>query len=55
MGIGKKLMSFIEKYAQKRECYFTMLVSAYRRKEAHKFYEAIGYNNDVVKGYKKYL
>lgn len=55
MGIGKTLMSFIEDFARKNDCYFTMLVSAFRRKDAHKFYESIGYNNDVVKGFKKYL
>lgn len=55
MGIGKALMSFIEEYGRMRNCYFTMLVSAFRRKDAHKFYESIGYANDVVKGYKKYL
>lgn len=55
MGIGKKLVIFIEEFARQRNCYFTMLVSAYKRKEAHKFYESIGYANDVVKGFKKYL
>lgn len=54
-GIGKVLMRFIENFARKKDCYFTMLVSAFRRKDAHKFYESIGYNNDVVKGFKKYL
>jgi len=55
LGIGKKLMTFTEEYAIERNCYFTMLVSAYKRKEAHKFYESIGYGEDVVKGFKKYL
>ncbi|ADK16545.1 MULTISPECIES: GNAT family N-acetyltransferase [Clostridium] len=55
MGIGKTLMTFIESFARKKDCYFTMLVSAFKRKDAHKFYESIGYNNDVVKGFKKYL
>jgi GNAT superfamily N-acetyltransferase len=55
MGIGKALMGFIEDFARMRNCYFTMLVSAFRRKDAHKFYESIGYANDVVKGFKKYL
>ena len=55
MGIGKLLMSFIEEFARMKNCYFTTLVSAFRRKDSHKFYESIGYANDVVKGYKKYL
>lgn len=55
MGIGKALMNFIEDFARKRNCYFTMLVSAFSRKDAHKFYESIGYAKDVVQGFKKYL
>lgn len=55
MGIGKELMNFIEEFARTRNCYFTMLVSAFSRKDAHKFYESIGYAKDVVQGFKKYL
>lgn len=55
MGIGKLLMRFIENFDRNKNCYFTMLVSAFRRKDSHKFYESIGYANDVVKGFKKYL
>ncbi|WP_027625679.1 GNAT family N-acetyltransferase [Clostridium lundense] len=55
MGIGKGLMNFIEEFARTRNCYFTMLVSAFSRKNAHKFYESIGYAKDVVRGFKKYL
>ncbi|WP_446898429.1 GNAT family N-acetyltransferase [Clostridium sp. LBM24168] len=55
MGIGKALMIFIEDFAKNKDCYFTMLVSAFNREGAHKFYESIGYNNNVVKGFKKYL
>ena len=55
MGIGKLLMSFIEDFARMKNCYFTMLVSAFRRKDSHRFYESIGYANDIVKGFKKYL
>jgi len=55
MGIGKLLMSFIEDFARMKNCYFTMLVSAFRRKDSHEFYESIGCANDVVKGFKKYL
>lgn len=55
LGIGRKLMGFIEEYARTRNCYFSMLVSAYNRKDAHRFYESVGYANEVVKGFKKYL
>ncbi|WML34031.1 GNAT family N-acetyltransferase [Clostridium sp. OS1-26] len=55
MGIGKQLMSFIEEFARKRNCNFTMIISAFKRKDAHRFYESIGYSKDVVQGFKKYL
>jgi len=54
-GIGVKLMEEIEGIGRKRECYYTMFVSGVHRKEAHLFYEAIGYNLDFVQGFKKYL
>lgn len=55
LGVGKKLMTFIEDYARERGCYYTIFVSSSYRKEAHKFYESIGYDNDLVRGFKKYL
>lgn len=55
MGVGKKLIIHIEEVARERNCNLTMLVSGYKRKDAHKFYENMGYANDVVRGFKKYL
>lgn len=55
LGIGKQLMTYIEDYAQKNNCYYTMLISSSYRKEAHKFYQAVGYDIDAVQGFKKYL
>jgi len=54
-GIGAKLMEEIEKIGRKRACYYTMFVSGGHRKEAHQFYAAIGYDLDIVQGFKKYL
>ncbi|WP_425800955.1 GNAT family N-acetyltransferase [Desulfitobacterium sp. Sab5] len=54
-GIGARLMKEIEEIGRKKECYYTMLVSGGHRKEAHQFYHAIGYDLDLVKGFKKYL
>jgi predicted N-acetyltransferase YhbS len=54
-GIGVRLMEEIEEIGRERECYFTMFVSGGHRKEAHQFYETIGYNLDFVQGFKKYL
>jgi len=53
--IGKKLMQEIEKVARRRKCYYMMFVSKGQRKEAHRFYESLGYRLDAVKGFKKYL
>jgi GNAT superfamily N-acetyltransferase len=54
-GIGVKLVQYIENCARERNCYYIMLVSLAKRKEAHTFYESIGYKLGVVEGFKKYL
>jgi len=54
-GIEARLMEEIEGIGRKRECYYTMFVSGVHRKEAHQFYDAIGYDLDFVQGFKKYL
>lgn len=54
-GVGKKLMEEIEKLALNRGCSFVVLVSNIERKEAHKFYESIGYRIGEVQGFRKYL
>lgn len=54
-GVGRKLMTFIEDEARKRNCSLTTLVSGDKRKGAHKFYETMGYGKELVKGFRKYL
>lgn len=54
-GIGVKLMEEIEAIGRQRSCYYTMFVSGGHRKGAHQFYESIGYDLDLVQGFKKYL
>lgn len=54
-GIGRKLMIEIENVGKSKNCHYTMFVSGAKRKEAHKFYESLGYNLDLVQGFKKYL
>ena len=54
-GVGMKLMQHLENLARSRNCYYTMLVSSGNRIDAHKFYEAIGYELGLVQGFKKYL
>ncbi len=54
-GVGKKLLIRLEEISKHKECFFIQFCSSMFRKEAHGFYEAMGYKNDVVKGYRKYL
>lgn len=54
-GVGRQLMQAIEAIGKERNCYYAMFVSGIHRKEAHKFYESIGYRLDEVQGFKKYL
>ncbi|MBC8061290.1 MAG: GNAT family N-acetyltransferase [Clostridiaceae bacterium] len=55
MGIGKMLMNSIDKVAVEKDCTFIMLISRVHRKDAHKFYESVGFMGDVAKGFKKYV
>jgi predicted N-acetyltransferase YhbS len=55
LGIVKMLVEYIEEQAREQGCYFIMLMSLMKRKEAHRFYEALGYSTEVAQGYKKYL
>ncbi|MFP4662759.1 MAG: N-acetyltransferase family protein [Halanaerobiales bacterium] len=54
-GIGKKLMLKVEEIARKKACKEIMFVSSAHRKKAHKFYELLGYELDVVQGFRKSL
>ena len=54
-GVGRRLMQAMERIARRRRCYYIMFVSKSRRKEAHRFYESLGYRLDLVQGFKKYL
>jgi GNAT superfamily N-acetyltransferase len=54
-GVGKELMNEIEKIGKENNCHYMMFVSGAHRKDAHKFYESLGYKPDAVQGFKKYL
>ena len=53
-GIGSKLMDAIHAYGRERGCQYAILVSSGFRKQAHKFYEKIGYIEEV-RGFRKEL
>ncbi|NUU64112.1 GNAT family N-acetyltransferase [Paenibacillus agri] len=54
-GVGKKPMVRIEEIARERDCYYMILVSGEQRKEAHIFYETLGFRDEKVEGYRKHL
>ena len=57
MGIGKQLMEAMDEFAVRRGCLYGILVSSGFRKEAHKFYEKQGFEEEVRgfrKGYKEH-
>ena len=45
LGIGKKLMTNIEEIARQHHCKLIELDSSFHRKEAHQFYENIGFKS----------
>ncbi|MCO1603554.1 GNAT family N-acetyltransferase [Desulfosporosinus nitroreducens] len=54
-GVGKALISELEKKAFENNCSQIILVTDTNRIDACKFYESAGYNPDTHKGYKKKL
>lgn len=55
LGLGKMLVNYIEEWARGQNAYFVMFMSLSKRKEAHLFYESIGYSSTISTGFKKYL
>ncbi|TCZ80215.1 GNAT family N-acetyltransferase [Paenibacillus albiflavus] len=54
-GVGAKLMQEIEMIARERDCYYMIFVSGEQRKEAHVFYEKLGFKEEKVEGYRKHF
>lgn len=54
-GVGEKLIRYMEERAREENCNFIMFTSMAKRKEAHMFYQAMGYPKDITQGFKKYL
>lgn len=52
-GLGRMLFHAIEAWGRERNCHYEILVSGMTRTGAHKFYDALGF--EECKGYKKYL
>lgn len=52
-GVGRAMFEEIERWGREHNCHYEILVSGMQRLGAHKFYQALGF--DEVKGFKKYL
>ena len=52
-GVARKMFEHIENWGRENDAHYVILGSAMHRHEAHKFYEAIGY--EEIKGFKKYI
>jgi GNAT superfamily N-acetyltransferase len=55
MGVGRALMTEIERLAREQDCSLIEFCSSSKRKDAHRFYESMGYGLDVVQGFRKWL
>ena len=47
-GIGKKLIKYCIDLAKKKDCYRIRLESGNQRKESHKFYKSIGFEQSAL-------
>lgn len=54
-GIGKALISELERIAADKNCTQMILITENNRMDACKFYESVGYNPNTHKGFKKKL
>lgn len=54
-GLGRELLHHVEQFCMNRNCTKMMLVSSTKRIEAHNFFEKLGYNGTISKGFKKYI
>lgn len=52
-GVGKKIFQELDNIATESNCQYAILVSSGFRKVAHKFYQSMGYEDDV-RGFRKY-
>jgi GNAT superfamily N-acetyltransferase len=54
-GIGSSLLSHVEEICASKHCTRISLMSSAQRVEAHRFFEARGYNGEKSKAFKKYI
>lgn len=54
-GLGRAMIQLLIDFAKENDCYKVMLLSSIDRKEAHKFYESMGFNGDIKRGFTYYI
>lgn len=54
-GVGRLLLQRLLDLADEAGCYKVQLVSGAHRPQAHAFYEALGFDGDVSRGFRRYL
>lgn len=54
-GIGKQLLQYGKSIARKFKSEKIMLLSSMKRHNAHEFFRKLGFDDNISKGYKKYL
>lgn len=52
-GIGRAIFDALDQFAKENQCGYAILVSSGYRQGAHKFYETLGFTDDV-RGFRKY-
>jgi GNAT superfamily N-acetyltransferase len=50
-GIGRQLVEYVLDHAWRQDCHKVLLQSAVRRKDAHLFYENLGFRSDLKVGF----
>ncbi|MDR1735417.1 MAG: GNAT family N-acetyltransferase [Oscillospiraceae bacterium] len=50
-GVGRGLISAAVDFAKERGCYKVVLQSGVKRKEAHRFYESLGFDGDSKRAF----
>ncbi|MBQ1593008.1 MAG: GNAT family N-acetyltransferase, partial [Treponema sp.] len=51
MGLARKVIEKVVEEAKKENCYKVILQSGIARKEAHRFYENVGFNGESKKAF----
>jgi len=50
-GLGRGVLEMAVAFARKHDCYKIALLSSAKRRDAHRFYEAAGFDGDVKRGF----